>query len=128
MKENQFMENQHPLAKLTLLLAMLLSLGATHAQSKILPLSISFAPVGLTMNQTARINFVNLDVPNGMLIRWHVIDSTGLILAQSTAILQMGKIVTVDFKRPKPITQVRAEVLAQVEISNARGPGSKPFA
>jgi len=110
------MKNQHPLTKLTLLLAMLLTLGATHAQAKILPVSISFAPVGITMNQTARINLVNLDVPNGMLIRWHVIDATGLTLAQSTAILQMGKIVSVDFKRPGPISQVRAEVQAQVEI------------
>jgi hypothetical protein len=68
------------------------------------------------MNQTARVNLVNLGVANGMLIRWSFIDATGLILAQSTAILQMGKIVSVDFKRQGPISQVRTELQAQVEI------------
>jgi hypothetical protein len=63
------MKNQNPLTKLTLLLAMLLTLGATQTQAKILPVSISFAPVGITMDQTERLNLVNMDVLNGMLIR-----------------------------------------------------------
>jgi hypothetical protein len=111
------MKNQNPLTRLTLLLAILLTLGASQAQAKILPFSISFAPVGITMDQTARLNLVNLDVPNGMIIRWRFIDATGVTLAESSVVLQMGKIVSVDFKRPgSPITQARAEVRAQVEI------------
>jgi len=40
------MKNQNPLAKLTLLLAMLLTLGAVRAQADILPgVTIGFAPV-----------------------------------------------------------------------------------
>jgi hypothetical protein len=43
------------ISKLTLLLAVLLTLGAARAQADILPgVSIGFAPVGLTMNQTDR--------------------------------------------------------------------------
>ncbi|HJW37953.1 MAG TPA: hypothetical protein VJ420_04985 [Candidatus Udaeobacter sp.] len=49
------MKKQNPLTKLTLLLAVLLTLGAARAQADILPgVSIGFAPVGLTMNQTDR--------------------------------------------------------------------------
>ena len=111
------MKNRNPITKLGLLLAIFLTLGTTQAQAKILPVSISFAPVGITMNQTARLNLVNLDVPNGMIIRWNFIDAAGVTLAQSAVILQMGKIVSVDFKRPgDPISQIRAEVRAQVEI------------
>jgi hypothetical protein len=111
------MKKQNPLTKLTLLLAVLLTLGAARAQADILPgVSIGFAPVGLTMDQTARLNFVNNGVPNGMLIHWRFIDATGLTLAQSTVILPLGKIVSVDYKRPGDPIQTRAEVRAQVDI------------
>ena len=112
------MKKQNPLTKLTLLLAVLLTLGAARAQADILPgVSISFAPVGITMDQTARLNFVNIDVPNGMLIHWRFIDANGLTLAQSVVTLPLGKIISVDFRRPgDPIAQSRAEVRAQVDI------------
>jgi hypothetical protein len=96
------MRNQNPLTKLTLLFAVLLTLSAARAQADILPgVTISFAPVGLTMDQTARLNFVNNDVPNGMLINWRFIDASGFTLAQSTVMLPLGKIVSVDFRRPE---------------------------
>ena len=120
------MRNQNPLTKLTLLLAVLLTLGAARAQADILPgVTISFAPVGLTMDQTARLNFVNNDVPNGMFINWRFIDASGVTLAQSTVMLPLGKIVSVDFRRPgvplPPNTPdlIRAEVRAQVQIVRA---------
>jgi hypothetical protein len=120
------MRNQNPLTKLTLLLAVLLTLGAAGAQADILPgVTISFAPVGLTMDQTARLNFVNNDVPNGMFINWRFIDASGLTLAQSTIMLPLGKIVSVDFRRPgsplPPNTPdlIRAQVRAQVQIVSA---------
>jgi hypothetical protein len=120
------MRNQNPLTKLTLLLAVLLTLGAARAQADILPgVTISFAPVGLTMDQTARLNFVNNDVPNGMFINWRFIDASGVTLAQSTVMLPLGKIVSVDFRRPgvplPPNTPdlIRAEVRAQVQIVSA---------
>jgi hypothetical protein len=48
------MKMRDPLTKLTLLLAVLLTLGAAHAQTEILPLvSTGFPPVGITMDQTA---------------------------------------------------------------------------
>ena len=113
------MKNQNPLTKLALLLAVLLTLGAARVQADILPgVSISFAPVGLTMDQTARLNLVNISVANGMLINWRFIDASGLTLAQSSVTLPLGKIVSVDFRRqvgPGP-TYIRAEVRAQVDI------------
>ena len=120
------MGNQNPLTKLTLLFAVLLTFSAARAQADILPdVTISFAPVGLTMDQTARLNFVNNDVPNGMFINWRFIDASGLTLAQSTIMLPLGKIVSVDFRRPgAPLPPnapdlIRAEVRAQVQIVSA---------
>jgi hypothetical protein len=119
------MKNRNPLAKLTLLLAVLLTLGSARAQADILPgVSIGFAPVGVTMDQTARLNLVNVDVPNGMFINWRFIDASGLTLAQAAVMLPMGKIVSVDFRRPggplppNPPDLIRAEVRAQVQIVN----------
>jgi hypothetical protein len=121
------MKNRNSLAKLTLLLAVLLTLGAARAQADILPgVRIGFAPVGLTMDQTVRLNLVNIDVPNGMLISWRFIDASGVTLGQAAVTLPMGKIVSVDFRRhgvPLPPTtdpaeQIRAEVRAQVDIIN----------
>jgi hypothetical protein len=119
------MKNQNPLTKLALLLAVLLTLGAARAQADILPgVSIGFAPVGITMDQTARLNLVNIDVPNGMFINWRFIDTSGLTLAQAAVMLPMGKIVSVDFRRPggplPPNTPdlIRAEVRAQVQVVN----------
>jgi hypothetical protein len=120
MKENYDMKNRNPLTKLTLLFAVLLTLGAATTQADILPgVRIGFAPVGITMDQTARLNFVNIDVPNGLLISWRFIDATGLTLAQSAITLPMGKIVSVDFRRPGDPIQTRAEVRAQVDIVSA---------
>jgi hypothetical protein len=125
------MKNQNPLTKLTLLFAVLLTLGAARAQADILPgVRISFAPVGLTMDQTARLNLLNIEVANGMLVSWRFIDANGVTLAQSTVILPLGKIVSVDFRRhgdplppnPDPAEQIRAEVRAQVDIVSAGVP------
>jgi hypothetical protein len=121
------MKNHNPLTKLTLLFAMLLTLGAAQTQADILPgVSISFAPVGITMDQTARLNLLNIGVPNGMLVSWRFIGAKGVTLTQSTVILPLGRIVSVDLRRhgdplpPKTDTaeQIRAEVRAQVEIVN----------
>ncbi len=130
------MKNRNPLSKLTLLFAVLLTLGAARSQADILPgVSITFAPVGLTMDQTARLNLLNIGVPNGMLVRWRFIDATGLTLAQSVVTLPLGKIVSVDYRRPGdplppesdspvdiqvdgPPVQIRAEMRAQVDIVN----------
>ena len=120
------MKKRKALTKLTLLFAVLLTLNAGRAQGDILPgVTISFAPVGITMDQTARLNFVNNDLPNGMLIHWRFIDASGVTLAQSTVMLPLGKIVSVDFRRPgvplPPNTPdlIRAEVRAQVQIVSA---------
>jgi len=111
------MKNLNPLTKLTLLLAVLLTLGAARAQADILPgVSISFAPVGLTMNQTARLNFVNIGEPGGLFIYWAFIDDKGNVLARSSVTLPLGKTVSVDFKRQGG--PLRAEVRAQVDILN----------
>ncbi len=120
------MKKRNPLAKLTLVFVLLLTLGAARAQADILPgVTISFAPIGLTMDQTVRLNFVNNDVPNGMLINWRFIDASGFTLAQSTVMLPLGKIVSVDFRRPgSPLPPnapdlIRAEVRAQVQLVSA---------
>jgi hypothetical protein len=78
--------NRNPLTKLTLLFAVLVTLGAARVQADILPgVSISFAPVGLTMDQTARLNLVNTGVPNGMLINKDILSLIICILAVYTA-------------------------------------------
>jgi hypothetical protein len=121
------MKNRNPLSKLTLLFAVLLTLGAARSQADILPgVSVTFAPVGLTRDQTARLNLLNIGVPNGMLVSWRFIDATGLTLAQSVVTLPLGKIVSVDYRRngnplppnTDPPEQIRAEVRAQVDIVN----------
>ena len=116
------MKNQNPLTKLALLFSVLLTLGAARAQADIIPgVRIGFAPVGLTMDQTARLNLVNIDVPNGMLITWRFIDANGVILAQSVVTLPLGKIISADFRRTEgagPLFQ-RTEVRAQVDIVSA---------
>jgi hypothetical protein len=120
------MKNHNPLTRFGLLFAVLLTFGAAQAQADILPgATIDFAPVGITMDQTAQLNLLNNDIPNGMLVRWRFIDAGGTALAQST-ILPLSKIVSVDYRRPgdplPPNTDlssaVRAEVRAQVEIVN----------
>jgi hypothetical protein len=112
------MNKQNPLTKLTLLLALLLSLGGAQAQADIIPgVRIGFVPVGLTMNQTARLNFVNIDVPTGILIHWSFIDANGVTLAQSVVTLPLGQIVCFDFRRQGG--PLRAEVRAQVDIVDA---------
>ncbi|HET6888912.1 MAG TPA: hypothetical protein VFH87_13435 [Candidatus Udaeobacter sp.] len=122
------MKKRKPLAKFTLLFAVLLTLSAARAQGDILPgVTISFAPVGLTIDQTARLNMVNVDIPNGLLISWRFIDASGLPLAQAVTTLPLGKIVSVDFRRagasPPPNTDpalsIRAEVRAQIQIVSA---------
>ena len=122
------MKTRNPLTKLTLLLGVLLTLGAAGVRADILPgVSIGFAPVGLTMDQTARLNLVNVGAPNGMLVTWRFIDASGATLAQSTVTLTLGKIVSVDYRqRPDPLPlpdspgkDMRAEVRAQVDIVSA---------
>jgi len=125
------MKNRNPLSKLTLLFAVLLTLGATQSEADILPgVSVTFAPVGLTMDQTARLNLVNIGAPNGMLVSWRFIDASGFTLAQSVVTLPFGKIVSVDYRRngnplppnTDPPEQIRAEVRAQVDIVNPAVP------
>jgi hypothetical protein len=89
----------------------------------ILPIArINFAPVGLTTSQTARLNLVNMDVPNGITVSWRFIDASGITLAQSVTTLSMGKTASVDYKRhPDPLPgespeQLRAEVRVQLDI------------
>ena len=122
------MKTQNPLTRLTLLVAVLLTIGVVRTQADILPgVRISFAPVGLTMDQTARLNLLNIGAPNGMLVSWRFIDANGVALAQSTIVLPMGKIVSVDYRQhgiplpPQPDLpeQSRAEVRAQVDIISA---------
>ena len=126
------MKKRKPLAKLMLLFAVLLTLSAARAQGDILPgVTISFAPIGLTMDQTARLNMVNVDIPNGVLISWRFIDANGLPLAQAVTTLPLGKIVSVDFRRAgaplppntDPALSIRAEVRAQIQIVSAGVPG-----
>jgi hypothetical protein len=113
--ETSNMKNRNPVAKFGLLLAVLLTLGVARAQADILPpVSIGFAPFGLTMDQTARLNLVNIGVANGMLINWRFIDASGGTLAQSSVILPLGKIVSADYRRQGGA--LRAEVRAQVDI------------
>jgi hypothetical protein len=83
---------------------------------------IEFAPVGLTMSQTARLNLVNMDVANGISVSCRFIDASGLTLAQSVTTLSMGKTTSVDYKRQtntlpgESPEQLRAEVRVQLDI------------
>ncbi|HEU0208386.1 MAG TPA: hypothetical protein VFQ78_05345 [Candidatus Udaeobacter sp.] len=121
------MKTENPLTKLMLLLlAVLPTLGLPVAQADLLPgASIGFAPIGLTMNQTARLSLANIGVPNGIIITWRFMDASGTVVTkpQEQLFLPFGKIVSVDFKRSAdplsktdPAAQLRAEVRAQVDI------------
>jgi hypothetical protein len=83
---------------------------------------IEFAPVGLTASQTARLNLVNMDVPNGISVSCRFIDASGLTLAQSVTTLSMGKTTSVDYKRQSSTLaggspdQLRAEVRVELDI------------
>jgi hypothetical protein len=88
----------------------------------ILPIaSISFAPVGLTFGQTARLNLVNMDVANGITVSCRFIDAGGVTLAQWVTTLSLGNIASLDFKRGDPLpgespTLLRTEMRAQIDI------------
>jgi hypothetical protein len=100
--------------KFALLFAVLLTVGAAKAQADIIPpVTIDFAPVGITMNQTAELNLLNLNVENGMIINWSFIDAMGRSLAQSSATLPLGKTVSLEFR---PNDRIRTEVRVQVVI------------
>ena len=119
------MKNRNILNKLTLLLAVLLTLGAARSQADILPgVSITFAPVGLTMDQTARLNLVNIGVPNGMLVSWRFIDANGLTLAQSVVTLPFGKIVSVDYRRNGYPLPPEPDSLVDIQVDGAGFSGS----
>ena len=83
--------------------------------------TMSFAPVGLTLSQTVRLNLVNMDVANGITVSWRFVDAKGAIIAYSSTTLEVGKIVSVDFKResgppnesPQPL---RSEVQVHLDI------------
>src|SRR5262245_31130689 len=94
------MKKPNPLTKRALLFAVLLTLGAATARANVLPLaSIGFAPVGLTMDQTAQLNLLNTSVPGGILVYWRFIDAHDLVIAGSTVTLPLGTIVSVDYAR-----------------------------
>jgi hypothetical protein len=115
------MKTRKLLTTFTLPLTVLLSLSAGRAQADILPgIKIGLAPVGITMNQTARLNLVNVGVPTGMLIHWEFIDANGVMLAQSVVTLPLNQIVSFDFRRQGGA--LRAEVRAQVDIVDASIP------
>jgi hypothetical protein len=97
--------------------------GAKSAMpDNILPIaSINFAPVGLALGQTARLNLVNMDVANGITVSCRFIDAGGATLAESVITLSLGKIASVDFQRGDPLPgespeQLRAEVRVQLDI------------
>jgi len=87
----------------------------------ILPFAtISLAPVGLTIAQTARVNLVNMSVANGITVSCSFIDASGNTLAQSVTTLSLNEITSFDFQRgdapgDSP-QQVRAEVRVQLDI------------
>ena len=87
----------------------------------ILPIAtISLAPVGLTIAQTARVNLVNMSVANGITVSCSFIDASGNTLAQSVTTLSLNEITSFDFQRgdapgDSP-QQVRAEVRVQLDI------------
>lgn len=84
--------------------------------------TVSFAPFGLTLNQTARLNLVNIDVANGITVSWRFMDAKGAIIAQSATTLEVGNIVSVDFKRQSSVSTnespaaLRAEMQVQLDI------------
>src|SRR4029077_2174461 len=75
--------------------------GPTYppANEDILPtVSISFAPIGLTMGQTARLNLFNLNVANGITVKCRFIDEGNNTLAESAGALSKGKDTSVCFE------------------------------
>ena len=87
----------------------------------ILPITtISLAPVGLTVGQTARLNLINMNVANGITVSCSFIDASGNTLAQSVTTLSLNEIASFDFQRGdapgESPQQLRAEVRVQLDI------------
>src|SRR5262245_20934760 len=115
------MKNRNSLTKLALLLTTLLTLGAVSVRADILPTqSVEFAPVGIAMDQTARLNLVNLGVPGGLFVNWSAIDANGNTVTQSSVTLPLGQIVSVDYKRQ--LGPLRAEMRIRVDILGPSAP------
>ena len=109
------MKNQNQLTKLTLLLSALLTLAAVSARADILPTqSVEFSPVGIAMDQTARLNLLNLGVPGGLFVSWSVIDASGNTVTQSAVTLPLGQIVSLDYKRQ--LSPLRSEMRIRVDV------------
>jgi hypothetical protein len=108
------------------ILAGCLALGATRAEAII----INDHPVGLTLGQTLRLNFVNIGDPNQIIINYRILDANGVVLAQSEQPLAVpfGRIVSVDLNRDSipnyrdPRIQIRAqvEIRTRTDLSNLR--------
>lgn len=109
------MKIRKALTKLALLFTALLTLGAISARADILPnQSVEFSPVGIAMDQTARLNLLNLGVPGGLFVNWSVIDANGNTVTQSAVTLPLGQIVSLDYKRQ--VGTLRAEMRIRVDI------------
>ncbi len=89
----------------------------------ILPIAtIRLAPIGLTIDQTARFNLVNMNVANGITVSCNFIqcEARRIRLPNSLTTLSLNEITSFDFKRGHALgespQQLRAEVRVQLDI------------
>jgi hypothetical protein len=83
------------------------------------------SPVGITLDQTARLTFANVGEPRGIVVDWRFIDADGVIVARSKRPLTIpfGKMVSVDLDRDTlPQPEARVQIRAEVEVLTPGNP------
>ena len=108
------------------ILAGCLALSATRAEAII----INDRPIGISLGQTLRLNFINIGDPNQITVNYRILDADGVVLAHSEQPLAVpfGRIVSVDLNRDSipntraPRIQIRAqfEVRTRTDLANLR--------
>jgi hypothetical protein len=110
------MKTRNRSIRMVAILAGCLALSATRAEAII----INDRPIGLSLGQTLRLNFVNIGDPNQITINYRILDADGVVLAQSEQplVVPFGRIVSVDLNRDSiPTTRdPRIQIRAQVEV------------
>src|SRR5262245_32875072 len=99
------------------LMAAFFTLAATRSDAII----VNYLPVGVTLGQTARLNFLNIGMTRAIIVDYRFLDADGNVLAQSNEhlLLPMGRIVSVDLNRDTiPHESNRIQIRIEVTIGD----------
>lgn len=116
------MNTPNHLTKMIAVVAALLMLGASQASAFIV---VGGFPVGITLGQTARLNFANIGEERGVIVNWRFVNADGAVIAQSErpVTVDFHKTVSVDLNRDSlPRDVARIQIRAEIEILTPGNP------